>query len=111
MTQGQLGDSSQAPFFSGLEHDIRLDFGLLGNHAIQLPAPTEVLKVFWTAYSYSQTVSGRFSKLSSLKHRTFTAEGRQRRIAASLQAINSPQPTTLSLAQWKEIVEEIEDED
>ena len=50
-------------------------------------------------------------KLALLKRQKFTPEGRERRIAASLAAMNAPQPTELTLAQWKEIVEEIEDED
>jgi hypothetical protein len=50
-------------------------------------------------------------KLALLKRQKFPLDGRQQRIAASLAALNAPQPTSLTLAQWKEIVEEIEDEE
>ena len=51
------------------------------------------------------------SKLTILKRQRFTPEGRERRIAASLAALAAPQPTALTREQWKEVVEEIEDED
>ncbi|HWZ43710.1 MAG TPA: hypothetical protein VNW97_09540 [Candidatus Saccharimonadales bacterium] len=50
-------------------------------------------------------------KLALLKRQTFTVDGRAGRVAASLAALNATQPTDLALAQWKEILEEIEDED
>jgi len=50
-------------------------------------------------------------RLQLLKAQKFAAVDRQQRIAASLAALDSPQPTNLSIAKWKEIVEEIEDED
>lgn len=52
-----------------------------------------------------------FVKLVMLKHQKFTRDGRQARIVASLAALNAPQPTELSLAQWKGLLEEVEDED
>jgi len=51
------------------------------------------------------------ARLALLKQHTFTAEGRRDRIAASLAAVNGSQPTQLSASQWKDILEEIEDED
>jgi len=50
-------------------------------------------------------------KLSLLKRQKFTPEGKQARIAASLAALNASQPIDLPIAEWKAIVEEIEDED
>ena len=51
------------------------------------------------------------SKLDILKRHTFTPEDRENRIAASLAALNAPQPTVLTKAEWKEIVEEVEDDE
>jgi len=50
-------------------------------------------------------------KLTLLKRLKFKVDGRQERIAASLAAVNAPQPTDLTLAQWREIAEEVEDEE
>jgi len=50
-------------------------------------------------------------KLALLKRRKFTREGRPERIATSLAALNAPQPIDLTLEQWKQILEEVEDED
>jgi len=49
--------------------------------------------------------------LALLKRQRFNRELRQRRIAASLAALNGPQPTELTLSEWKEIVQEVEDEE
>lgn len=51
------------------------------------------------------------SKLTVLKRRKFTPEGRERRIAASLAALEEPQPIALTREQWKEIVEEVEEDE
>ena len=48
-------------------------------------------------------------KLARLKQQRFTPEGKAQRVAASLAALYAPQPIALPPAQWKEIVEEIED--
>jgi hypothetical protein len=50
-------------------------------------------------------------KLAMLKRQKFTPEGRQARIEKSLAALNAAQPTDLTLAQWKSLLEEVEDED
>jgi len=50
-------------------------------------------------------------KLDQLKRERFAQAGRDRRISASLAALNAPQPTNLSLSKWKEILKEIEDEE
>jgi len=83
--------------------------GLLGNKSIQ---------AFTTIYIGVSGALHRFltqaqpgAKLALLKRSKFTPEGRQERIAASLAALNAPQPTNLTLTQWKEILEEVEDED
>lgn len=49
-------------------------------------------------------------KLLLLKRQKFSPAGREQRIAASLAALNAPQPIDLTLAEWKEIAEEVEDE-
>lgn len=51
------------------------------------------------------------SKLAILKKHKFTAEGREQRIKVSLDALNTPEPITLNLEQWKEVVAEAEEED
>jgi hypothetical protein len=51
------------------------------------------------------------SKLATLKRQKFTPEGRENRVAVSLDALDAPQPTVLTREQWKELVEEVEDED
>jgi|SRR5215469_3162700 len=50
-------------------------------------------------------------KLGLLKRQKFTPDGREQRIRDSLAALNASQPTTLTATEWKEIVEEVEDED
>jgi len=108
----QLGQSHQEPgpfplasAFSGV------NVGLLGNESIQTPAkaldPFAVMKAYATVLATAQPSF----KLALLKKQKFTLEARQQRIALSLEALNAAQLTNLSLAQWKEIVEEVEDED
>jgi len=48
-------------------------------------------------------------KLARLKQQKFTPKGKAQRVAASVTALYAPQPIELPPAQWKEIVEEIED--
>jgi len=51
------------------------------------------------------------SELEILKKHKFTAEGREQRIRVSLNALNAPEPITLNLEQWKEVVAEAEEDD
>jgi len=83
--------------------------GLLGNTSGQISVFSfdVEMETYHTLLSSAQPAF----KLAILKGQKFTPEGRQQRIAASLAALNAPQPTDLTLAQWKEIVEEVEDED
>ena len=89
--------------------------GLLGNQSAQTPRRTlefEEDKLWlWTILNRQVGTSRPDSKFAILKRRTFTPEGREQRIAASLAALEAPQPTVLTREQWKEIVEEVEDED
>lgn len=50
-------------------------------------------------------------KLVMLKRQRFSLGGREQRVATSLAAVNAAQPTDLRLAEWKEIVESIEDDE
>jgi hypothetical protein len=51
------------------------------------------------------------AKLAQLKHEKFSSRDRTERIAKSLAAIAAVQPSTLTAAEWKQIVEsEIEDQ-
>lgn len=55
-------------------------------------------------------LSRRPDPLALLKGRKFTPEGRRARINASLAALDAPQPTELSIAQWKAILAEEDDD-
>lgn len=111
--QGQLGQSQQAPVLVDVPTRQISFVGLLGNEYMQVPtrwvssAPEGFLAFYRDLLASAQPAF----KLTLLKRQKFTADGRQARIAASLAAVNAPQPTDLTLAQWKEIVEEVEDEE
>jgi hypothetical protein len=89
--------------------------GLLGNQRAQGPTATtefELADLWLLTMLQERLATARpESKLAVLKRNKFTPEGRERRIEASLAALESPQPTALTREEWKEIVEEIEDED
>jgi hypothetical protein len=109
----QLSASQRAPRFENLllaTSDMRT--GLLGNVYAQVVrvASFDVDRAIET---YGKLLSGvpTFFKLAMLKGQQFTQEGRQARIEKSLAALNAPQPTDLTLAQWKALLEEVEDED
>jgi hypothetical protein len=117
--QGQLAQSAHSaqahagPLFAELLLSTGgINAGLLGNASAQTVrfSPLDVDSVVET---YRRILSGAQPSvgLALLKRQKFTPEGRQTRIRISLAALNAPQPTELSLAQWKEILEEIEDED
>jgi len=55
-------------------------------------------------------LSRRPDPLALLKERKFTPEGRRARIQASLAALDAPQPTELSVAQWQGILAEEDEE-
>ncbi len=89
--------------------------GLLGNQRTQ--APTAAAEFgedelwLWTMLSRQFGAARPDSKLAILKRQKFTAEGRERRIAVSIAALESSQPTVLTREQWREIVEEVEDDE
>ena len=89
--------------------------GLLGNRRAQTPALTLEFEEnelwLWTTLNKRFGAASPESKLAILKRHKFTPEGRERRIATSIAALESPQPTVLTREQWKEVVEEVEDED
>jgi len=87
------------------------NLSVLGNKFAQAPAAQGETDDLVEAYHKLVGAAQPAFKLQFLKQRKFTAEGRERRIAASLAAVNAAQPTELTLAQWKEIVEEIEEGD
>ena len=87
-------------------------FGL-GDADIQRPFPTRfihALSSLFISYALMDAVQSSF-KLELLKRHKFTPDGREQRIRDSLAALNAPQPTTLTAAEWKEIIEEVEEED
>jgi hypothetical protein len=86
--------------------------GMLGNPRLQTPASANdferlALELFNKIFDLARPDS----KLDILKLQAFKPEGRHQRIAASLAALDAPQPTVLTLEQWREIAEETEDED
>lgn len=90
-----------------------VNFSLLGNQRIQ-EGHTETRDfgegVDW--FLVRAFAAGRSrSMLAFLKNQQFRADGREKRIRASLEALNAPQPTKLSVQQWMEVTEEIDDED
>ncbi len=111
--QQQLGSIQQAP--KGTMVSVlpgSADVGLLGNQFGQAPSLRTLADTLVDAYQRLHSASQPAFKLAFIKRQKFTPEGREQRIAASLAALNAAQPTELSLAEWKEIVEEIEgDED
>lgn len=109
IVQQQLTYLQRLPVFDQIPSAaVHLHAGLLGNEAIQIPTTA-------TRYSvhrgHQQKTIQPTARLALAKQHTFTPEGRAGRIAASLAAVNTAQPTELSASQWKDIVEEIEDED
>jgi hypothetical protein len=119
--QGQLGQSARfaqlppvaAPSLANLLPTGNANTGLLGN------AYAQVVHFSYSTYvddiieTYRTLLTGAQPsyKLALLKRQKFTPQGRQARIANSIAALNARQPTDLTLAQWKAILEEIEDED
>ncbi len=111
--QGQLGQSFQAqtvpllPFALG-----NVNSGLLGNASAQIVRSSSV-SVDLIMDAYLKIVSGALPsfRLTFLKRQHFAPRTQQARIEKSLAALNAPQPTTLTLEQWKAVLEEVEDED
>jgi hypothetical protein len=89
--------------------------GLLGNPRTQIPtAITEFREDelwLWAMLNKQFGSAHPDSKLAILKRQKFPPEGRERRIAASLAALEAAQATILTREEWKGIVEEVEDED
>jgi hypothetical protein len=117
--QGQLAQSALSaqahagPLFAELFLSTGgMNAGLLGNASAQVVrfSPLDVDGVVET---YLRILGGPQPsvRLAVLKRQRFIPEGRLARIQASLAALNAPQPTELPLAQWKAVLEEIEDEE
>jgi hypothetical protein len=87
------------------------DVGLLGNKYAQAPSSWGEADTLPETYRRMVSAAQPAFKLGALKQQKFTPHGKQERIAASLAALDDPQPTELSLAQWKEVIEEIEDDE
>src|SRR5947208_9529410 len=106
MPQGQLGQSQQPPWPIDITTSVQVgpntNTGLLGNYSVQSPSVIAGFDDLFAEYQLIATAQPGF-KLATLKRRKFTAQGRQERIAASLAALHAPQPTNLTLTQWKEI--------
>ena len=115
--QGQLAWSSHSAYGQTVPpldfvSPLYANMGLLGNAAIQMrPVPTQDVDHVIEMYQRLFSGAGPILRLALLKRRRFTQTGQQARIQASLSALNATQPTELTLAQWKALLEEIEDED
>jgi hypothetical protein len=110
---GQLAQSPQTQPVPLLPLSIStVNTGLLGNVSAQIVrfSSTDVDRVI-DAYRRILNGSQPSFRLGLLKRQTFARGTKQMRIEKSLAALNAPQPTTLTLAQWKAILEEVEDED
>ena len=108
ISQQQLGNPQQPvheayPLWPGSGNA-----GLLGNER-QAPSLQTVTEALINSYFLLRITSHPGLKLAILKEQKFKAEGREQRVAMSLAALNATQPTQLSPAEWKEIVEEIDD--
>jgi hypothetical protein len=110
IAEHQLGTSQQAVTHEAWKAGA-VDDGLLGNQSAQAPPRQFIAEKLIDAYHRIFVIYQPAFKLALLKQLKFTAEGKRVRIAASLEALNASQPIELSLAEWKEIVEEPEEED
>lgn len=114
--QGQLAQSAHSaraqtmpPIADYLPSVIDVNAGLLGNKYIQV----HEMPVDTAMEMYRRLISAARPpfRLAILKRQKFVREGSEERIHRSLAALNAAQPTNLTLAQWKAILEEIEDDD
>jgi hypothetical protein len=87
------------------------DAGLLGNKYAQAPSSWGEGDTLPEIYQRLLDAVQPAFKLALLKQQKFTPQGRQGRIAGSLEALNFHQPTNLSLAQWREVIEQVEDDE
>jgi hypothetical protein len=111
--QGQLAQSPQAQTAPPVPFSIGpISTSLLGNASAQIVRFSSV-DVDSVMDTYDRILNGAQPsfRLGLLKRQTFVRETRQARIEKSLAALNAQQPTTLTLEQWKAILEEVEDED
>lgn len=119
MPGGQTLSGTQRPAFAVVplrthsEHSVL--HALLGNELLQAP---ELSRDFADRDArFFQSLVDRFIttepalRLAILKKQKFTPEGREDRIRTSLAALDGPQPTNLTPQEWREIVEEVEEED
>ena len=121
MQAAQIGEATaQHPsvVFNAPLPTFALFSGLLGgDQRVQAPALTASPEVGELEVRVLNFLTKRFSdarptsRLAMLKRQVFTAEGREQRIKASLDALNAPQPTTLTLEQWKDVIAEAEEDD
>lgn len=111
MVHGQLGQSQTPPvLFQSPTQQMRV-LGLLANEEIQIPSLSISSDTHTAAHRNSVVPAYPAFKLDLLKKQKFTSQGRERRIAISLEALDALSPTKLTAAQWIEIVEEVDDED
>jgi hypothetical protein len=85
--------------------------GLLGNLSVQIIYTGASEENFAETYQRLLAATQPSVKLSALKRDKFTRQDREARIHASLAALNAAPPTHLTIGQWKEVVEEVEDEE
>lgn len=90
--------------------------GLLGNLRAQSPLSVEPELGeeelwLWASLNRQFTAARPESKLAILKRQKFTAEGREQRIRQALAVLEAPERISLTLEQWKSVIEEVESED
>lgn len=113
MLQGQLGQPQWhvPPDVLMPSSPEGINAPLLGNTYIQSRAPVPDAETVIEMYRILVTGALPGVKLAMWKRQKFKEAGRQQRIEASLVALNAPQPTNLTVVQWKALLEEIEEED
>ena len=90
--------------------------GLLGNLRAQSPVSAESEfrdEELWLWASLNRQFGSARpeSKLATLKRQRFSPEGRDERIRVALASLEAPQPTRLTLEEWKAVITEVESED
>jgi hypothetical protein len=110
LAQSNQGQLSFVPPFPLMSQGAETAF-LLGNTFIQTPRPALTVDAVMAMYRTLVSGASPSVRLDILKRDRFTLAGRRARVDASLAALNGPQPTVLTVGQWKELIEEIEEDD
>lgn len=109
--QGQLGQGHMPPHVLMPPPASMINAPLLGNASVQKRSQVPNLETWMEMYRTLLNGALPSVKLAILKRQKFKESSRQARIEASLAALNAPQPTELTLEQWKAVLAEEEEEE